>query len=135
MLENYSVNVKIKLAGLWTSLMFLYIYGDYFELYTPNKVEYMLNADVILNSPAKLFAASFVLALPALMISLSLTLRPKINKLLNIVVAGLLTIVVGLVISTSLTPWYAFYFFYGVLEIGITVWIIVTALKWSKVRH
>jgi hypothetical protein len=28
MLENVNVNVKIKLAALWTSVMFLYAYAD-----------------------------------------------------------------------------------------------------------
>jgi hypothetical protein len=28
-LEDFKVNVKIKIAALWTSLMFCYIYEDY----------------------------------------------------------------------------------------------------------
>ena len=34
-LEDFKVNVKIKLSVLWTSVMFCYIYEDYFELYVP----------------------------------------------------------------------------------------------------
>ncbi len=36
-LEDFKVNVKIMLSALWTSVMFCYIYGDYFELYVPKK--------------------------------------------------------------------------------------------------
>ena len=31
-LQDFKVNVKIQLSTLWTAVMFLYIYGDYFEL-------------------------------------------------------------------------------------------------------
>ena len=32
-LEDIKVNVKLKLAALWASFMFLYVYVDYFHLY------------------------------------------------------------------------------------------------------
>jgi hypothetical protein len=31
--EDIRVHVRIKLFALWSSVMFFYIYGDYFELY------------------------------------------------------------------------------------------------------
>ena len=30
-LRDFRVNVRVRLAALWTSLMFLYIYADYFS--------------------------------------------------------------------------------------------------------
>jgi hypothetical protein len=33
--EDIRVHVRLKLFALWSSVMFFYIYGDYFELYTP----------------------------------------------------------------------------------------------------
>jgi len=35
MLEDFKMNVKIKLVVLWTSVMFRYIYKDNCELYVP----------------------------------------------------------------------------------------------------
>lgn len=67
-LEDFKVNIRLKLSALWTSVMFCYIYGDYFELYVPNKVEGLLNGNNLLDSPMKLFGASVLLAIPALMI-------------------------------------------------------------------
>lgn len=32
-LEEYRAPAKVKLAALWASTMFCYIYGDYFGLY------------------------------------------------------------------------------------------------------
>jgi hypothetical protein len=34
-LQDTRVPLRIRLAGLWTSLMSCYIYGDYFGLYAP----------------------------------------------------------------------------------------------------
>ena len=45
-LEDIKVNVKLKLAALWTSFMFLYIYVDYFALYMPGKIEDILKGRV-----------------------------------------------------------------------------------------
>lgn len=41
-LEDIKVNVKLKLAALWASFMFLYIYVDYFHLFMPGSIEDIL---------------------------------------------------------------------------------------------
>lgn len=41
-LEDIKVNVKLKLAALWASFMFLYIYVDYFGLYMPGYINNIL---------------------------------------------------------------------------------------------
>jgi hypothetical protein len=33
--EDAAINVKIRLAALWASFMFLYICKDYFQLFMP----------------------------------------------------------------------------------------------------
>lgn len=132
MFENPKINIRIKLAALWTSLMFLYIYGDYFELYVPDKVSNLINGIQILDSPSKLFLASVLLAIPALMISANIFLKPKICRLLNIIFGTLLTIIVLLVGSSSITEWYSFYVFYAALEALVTITIVKLAWSWPK---
>ncbi len=131
-LENPRINIKIKLSALWTSLMFLYIYGDYFELYAPNKIQKLSNVTDVLDSPTKLLLASVLLAIPALMIALNIFLKPKISRILNIVFGILLTVVVLLVGSSSLYTWYSFYVLYAILEAIITIIIVWQAWKWPK---
>jgi hypothetical protein len=38
-LDDIKIHVKLKLSALWASVMFCYIYGDYFELYKPGKLQ------------------------------------------------------------------------------------------------
>jgi len=132
MLENPKINIKIKLSALWASLMSLYIYGDYFELYAPNKVQKLINGTAILDTPTKLFLASLMLAIPSLMIAFSILLKPRINRILNIIFGVLFTLVVIMVGSTSFYTWYSFYVFYAVLEAIITLLIVWYAWNWPK---
>src|ERR1700734_4344197 len=41
--EDSKVPVRFKLFALWTSAMFFYIYGDYFELFQPGKLQDMFS--------------------------------------------------------------------------------------------
>jgi len=128
--EDYKVNVKIKLSALWTSVTLCYLYGDYFELYVPEKAEGLVNGHNLLDTPQKLLAASILLAIPAIMVVLSLLLKPKTNRLLNIIFGFLFTAIMLLIAATSLTPWKAFYVFLALVESAITILIIWHAWKW-----
>ena len=132
MLENQKVNIKIKLAALWTAVMFCYVYGDYFQLYTPGKVDNLLNGANILDSPTKLLMASILMAIPSLMIALSVLLKPKISRLLNIIFGILFTLLMLLIAFNSLTAWYSFYVFLAILESIITALIVYYAWNWPK---
>jgi len=132
MLENPKVNIKIKLSALWTSVLFCYVYGDYFELYVPEKVDSLVTGENVLDSPTKLFMASLVLAIPAIMIALSILLKPKINRILNIVFGTIYTLMMLLIAINSLTAWYRFYVFMAILESLITLLIVWNAWKWPR---
>ena len=41
-LDDVKIHVKMKISALWVSVMFCYIYGDYFGLYRPGTVQGML---------------------------------------------------------------------------------------------
>ncbi len=131
-LEDFKVPVRIKLSALWTTVMFCYIYGDYFELYVPQKVQGLLDGQHLLDSPLKLFLATFILSVPALMIFLCLVLTPKMTKWLNIGVGIFFTIFTLLVGISSISEWMMFYVFLSVLESVLTLIIIWQAWTWKK---
>lgn len=90
-LEDFKVNLKLKLASLWTSLMFLIIYLDYFHLYMPGKIDDILKGKVFVFdiSQGFLLVALTLVATPALMIFLSVTLPAKVNRWVNIIIAAI----------------------------------------------
>ena len=131
-MKDFDINIKIKLAALWTSATFCYLYGDYFELYTPEKVNSLLSGDSALNSPMTLFIASLIMVIPPLMIVLSLILKPTANRWLNILFGSIFTIMMTLIALGSLTPWYSFYVFLAITESILTAAIVWNAYKWPK---
>ena len=132
MLENQKINIKIKLASLWASATFCYLYGDYFELYTPDKVNSLISGDNILSSPTTLLIASIILAIPSIMVALSIFIKPKINRILNIVFGTIFTIMMIFIGIMSTNEWYLFYTFLAFLESLITASIVWFAWKWPK---
>ncbi len=130
--EDYKINVKLVLSGLWASVMFLYIYGDYFELYVPGKTQGLLNGQNLLNTPYKLLSATIILTLPSLMIFLSLMMKPKWNRILNISIAAFLTLFTLLVGASSLSEWRIFYVMLAFLESILTAIIVWKAWHWPR---
>lgn len=130
--EDFKTNIKIKLSMLWTAVTLMYLYGDYFELYIPNKTQDLVTGDNLLDSPINLFLAAFLLAIPAVMVVFSILLKPTINRLLNIIFGLFFTAIMLLIAFTSIEPWRAFYVFYAILESVITGVIVWYAFKWPR---
>lgn len=130
MFENAPVNPKVKLAALWASVMFCYIYADYFGLFAPGHLASM-NAGLIeplgrATDRIMLFVSA-MMALPSLMIFLSVALPARANRVLNLISGAAYTAII------SLTMWSGAHFiFYGVIEIGLTLTVMVTAWTWPR---
>ncbi|MFC4220264.1 DUF6326 family protein [Flagellimonas marina] len=132
MLENPKVNIKVKLASLWVSVTLCYLYGDYFELYTPEKVSSLISGENIMDNPIKLLIASIILSISSVMVALSVFLKPKINRILNILFGILFTIMMVFIGISTTNEWYTFYVYLAFLESIITAFIVYYAWKWPK---
>jgi hypothetical protein len=112
------------------ALMFCYIYGDYFGLYVPGQLKGMLAGQGPIGpvSQGTLVITSILLAVPGIMVFLSLVLPPKINRWLNISL-GVFYIVVML--FTMQGAW-SFYILLGVIEIAMGVLTIWYAWSWPR---
>lgn len=126
------VNIKIQLMAMWTTVMFCYVYGDYFELYVPGKTQGLLDGQNLLDTPAKLFLATLMLLIPALMIMLSVLVTAPLNRILNMVFAAMYTMLMILVGVGSISSWRSFYVFLAGVEAIITLMIFWKALKWPR---
>jgi hypothetical protein len=82
---------KLKLASLWTSLMFVNIYVDYFHLYMPDQIQQMMNGKVYIFDITQGFIliALLLMTLPSVMIFLSIILKVKANRVANISLAAI----------------------------------------------
>jgi len=75
-LVDDSVRVKVRLAGLWTAMMLLYVYADFLSLFRPGQIAEIESGKIgpFDVSQSSLLIASLVVILPALMIALTLTI-------------------------------------------------------------
>jgi hypothetical protein len=126
------VNIRIKLAGLWTAVMFCYIYGDYFELYLPKKVAGLIDGNNLLHTPLKLLLAAIMLSIPAVLIFLNLVLKPSLCRWLNMVWGVFFTAIMALIAATSLTKWQLFYVYLAVVECILTGLVVWYAWHWPR---
>ncbi|MGN6656065.1 MAG: DUF6326 family protein [Rhodanobacter sp.] len=129
-LSDIRIHVRFKLSALWSALMFCYVYGDYFGLYVPGKLKGMLAGEGPVGpvSEASLVMTALLLALPGLMVFLSLALSARLCRWANIVL-GLFYAVVMLV--TMPGAWW-FYITLGVIEVALSLLIVICAWRWAK---
>ncbi|MBS0556076.1 MAG: hypothetical protein JSR27_01530 [Proteobacteria bacterium] len=132
-LDDLKIHVRIKLSALWATLMFCYIYGDYFGLYVPGKLTGIIagNGPVGPVSQNTLVATAIMLAVPGIMVFLSLVLPPRLTRWLNIILAA---VYIGIMTLTMPGAW-SFYLLLGGLEIAIGLLTIWYAWTWPKRVH
>ncbi|MFF0866261.1 DUF6326 family protein [Nonomuraea sp. NPDC003560] len=134
LLDNRPVPVHAQLAAAWTSFMFLYIYVDYFHLHKPGVID-NLRAGVVFEfdiNPTLLTMMLASVAIPALMVMLSMTLPARLNRATNLVVASLY---IPYSVFNAVGESWAWAPFYG-LSIGIEVlllaFIVRSAWTWPR---
>ena len=131
-LQDAYVNVRVKLSALWASVMFCYIYADYFGLYVPGALRSMLEGQMRPLGPTTqgvLLGTSAMMAIPSLMIFLSVALSPRLTRVLNISLGVVYT---GIIL---ITMWgWAFYILFGFIEITLTLLVVWHAWQWPRVQ-
>lgn len=126
-LEDSRIPVQAKLAAAWTSFMFLYIYVDYFALYKPGYLEDLRRGIVFeFDISQPLMIAFFALiAIPALMVAVSIMAPARANRTINLVVASLyIPVSVFNAAGESWTYYYA-------LTIGVEVVLLALVLRYA----
>lgn len=131
-LEDIKVNLKVILATLWTSFMFLYAYVDYFGLYMPNKIEDILNGRVFEFDITQgfLVVALVGVTIPVLMIFLSVALPAKVNRWTNIIVA---TLYIPYMLFNLVGEAWPHMIFGAAVEVILLLLIIRYAWKWPRI--
>jgi len=115
--------------------MFLVIYIDYFHLYQPGEIDDIRGGVIfefdISGTLMSIFFA--IIAIPALMILLSMTLPARVNRATNLVVASLY---IPYSVVNAVGECWDWAFFYG-LSIGVEVLLLAFILRsaWTWPRQ
>ena len=121
---------RLKLSASWASLTFCYLYGDYFGLYKPNKLQHMLDGAGPMGpiSQASLLCVALLLAIPGLMVLLSLVLPARSGRWVHIALALFFAAFVAITVPGA---WW-FYLAYSAIEILLCVLIVWWAWTWPR---
>ena len=116
--RDTQVDVKLVLCALWIAMLFVFAYVDIFGFLRADVLNAALDGKVAttgftINQVFLTFTLIYIL-LPALMVVLSLLLKPRVNRIINIVVSVL----------------YIITFLGSLIEVILLVAIARTAWKW-----
>lgn len=129
--DDVKIHVRFKLAALWTTVMFCYVYNDYFTLWKPGSLQEMMQGKMGplgAVTQGSLLGASISVLIPGLMVFLSLALKPTAARWLNIIFGIAYTLIILATIPGS----WAFYILYDVVEALLTLLIVRYAWTWPK---
>lgn len=132
--KDLKIDPKIKLAVLWTALMFCYTYADILGFYAPGNLAELMAGEIagIQMTQGLLLGSAVLMLVPTAMIALSVFLKAGINRWANIL-AGIIYLAV--LVSTFFTgrnP--AYYLLFAAVKAALLVWIVVLAWTWPRIE-
>jgi len=130
MFEPCTVNVRVKISALWTSMLFVFAYVDIFSLYRPDfraDLEAEEIGDFTINQ-AFLLGTTVYIVIPGLLVFLALVLRPQVDRIVNIALAG----VYGLTIIAGAVGEWTYYVVGSAIEVALLAAIVYYAWTWPK---
>ena len=131
-LEELRIPTQLKLAGLWATVMFMYIYVDIIGFFKPGTISDILigKAWIYDIDQAWLLLSLMLMTLPVIMILVSLMAPASANRIANI---GLAAFHIMIAFGFASGEINAYYVFGTVVELIILAMIIWTAWKWPCV--
>ena len=131
-LEDQRIPVRAKLAAAWTSFMFLYVYVDIIAFFKPGVVDDILVGTVYEFDISQMLLTAFLtsVAIPILMVMLSMTLPARANRTINLVVASLY--VPYSMFNAVGESWTYFYGLGVALEVIVLAVILRFAWTWPR---
>jgi len=123
---------KNLLSKLWIFLTVNYIFCDVFSLYNSNFLNKLTTGQVDgieFTEPFLLYFA-IIMEIPMLMIVLSVLLKEKMNRIINMVVAVLMIIIqIGSLVTAKNSLHYVFF---SIIELITLLFIIYKAYTWNN---
>ena len=135
-LEEQRMPVRVKLAAAWASFMFLYIYVDILAFYKPGVVDDILVGVVWQFDITQTWAitALSLLAIPILMVVLSVALPARAARIANLIVAAIQVPFAAFnAVGEVGGSWLYFYILGVALELIVLVFILKWAWTWPRI--
>lgn len=131
---EHRVDTKLILMAAWASMVALYIYCDWFGLYRPGGIAGMAAGHMgpFEASQLSLLCMGALMAIPGLMILLSVLASARISRAINLVASALYFLVN---VANLLGETWAYYCLFGLLELGLAVLIFLLALRWPRMAQ
>ena len=129
--RDTQVDVKLVLCAVWIAMLFVFAYVDIFGFLRADVLNAALDGKVATTgftiNQAFLTGTLIYILLPTLMVVLSLLLKPRANRITNIVVSLLYIITI---IGAAIGETWVYYFLGSAIEVILLVAIARTAWKW-----
>ena len=128
--EPSPVNVRVKIAALWASMLFVFAYIDLFSLYRPDfraDVEAGEVGGFAVNQTFLLATTAYVV-IPSLMVFCVLVLRPRLNRILNIALAMAYAVSI---VAATIGEW-SYYVLGSLIEAALLAAVVFYAWTWPK---
>jgi hypothetical protein len=127
---DHPVDVRLKMAALWTATMLAVVFVDLFSLYRPDVRADIESGKIFvfeIGQPFLFFSMLYVV-IPIVMIYLSVALPRRVNRPANVAVAGLyLVSIVGLAVGE-----WSYYVLGSLVESVFLLLVIHHAWTWSR---
>lgn len=127
-------NTKNVLSKLWIFLTVNYIFCDVFSLYHSKFLNELLIGTVDGIEFTEVFLLSFaiIMEIPMLMIVLTMMIKNKANRIINLIVGVLMIIIQIGSLATGTNSLH--YVFFSFIEVSTLLLIIYSAWKWPELR-
>jgi hypothetical protein len=124
--EENVEEIRIKLAALWVALMLTFLLGDVLRIFSGDFQAGEIGGNRV--SQWMYLGMAALMAIPIVMVYLSLTLRQPVNRWANMVVAVLFFLVNAVGLPTYPSAYDKFLIVVGLVFNGLTVW---HAWRWA----
>ena len=135
-METAKIDVRIKLSALWIAEMFCYLFATVWDNYKPGVLEELIAGEIdgIAITQGVLFGNAVMMVIPSVMVFMVLILKPRMNRLANILLSmfftGVIFITYAYYYVSGVNTW-AYSYVFVIAEIMLYALIVWHAWKWK----
>ncbi|TCM50115.1 DUF6326 family protein [Kribbella sp. VKM Ac-2568] len=128
--DSGRIDTRLRISALWVAMLFVFAYVDLFSLYRPDvradlEAEKLSAFDI---NQTFLFSTTLYIVIPSLMVYLTLVMRPRTNRVVNMIVAA----GYGLTVIGSAVGEWNYYILGSAIETILLALVIHHAWTWPK---